>query len=328
MLPVPTREIKVLAGKPVTDEQLSFLKPKITTKKEVFEHLGNPNIIWEDARVFVYSWDMRQGILFWAAGAYYTGAAGMKDIPKRYQLIVRFDEQGRVVDFTRTTRPLSQSHADFLTEWLKKSSGQLPVQQSNIHTREKAIVLLNIQCTIDNQPYESFIKPSFTTEPIFLFGLGSFETIGEPTFVSHRFLSEESRRTGWAYFLLSPGVYYLAVLGPDSSVVSKASGKYLQEAPRWLMVIPQNVKAVYVGTLQFAGKSNGELLFGGKIIIPAGGEEPTIRDDRLIASGLIPQHFPDAGEVKTMLMQRWRPGDPVIIRSQNIRSGAITDTRQ
>jgi hypothetical protein len=60
-------ESKVLAGKPVTEEQLFFLKLQITTMQEVIEHLGNPNIIWENVRVFVYSWDMRQGILFWAA---------------------------------------------------------------------------------------------------------------------------------------------------------------------------------------------------------------------------------------------------------------------
>ena len=313
VFPIPTRESKVLAGKPVTDEQLSFLKQQITTTREVIEHLGNPNIIWEDARIFVYSWDMRQGILFWAAGAYYTGGAGMKDIPKRYLLIVRFDEEDRVVDFTRTTRPLFQPYAEFLTEWFKNTSGQLRIERSDNDAEEKAVVLLNIQCTIDNQPYDAFIEPTFTTEPIFLFGLGSFESIGQPKLVTHRFLSPESRHSGWTYFMLSPGIYYLAVLGPNSSAVS--SEKYLQEAPRWRIDIPKNVKAVYVGTLQFAGITHGQLLFGGKIIIPAAGDEPTIRDDHLIASGIISRHFPDAGDVKTILMQRWRPGDPVVIRS-------------
>lgn len=246
----------------------------------------------------------------------------MKDIPKRYLLIVRFDEQGRVVDFARTTRPLFQSLTDFLTDWLKNSSGQLAIKRSDTDTGGKAIVLLNIQCTIDNQPYESFIEPTFTTEPIFLFGLGSFETVGEPRFVTHHFLSRETRRAGWTYFMLSPGVYYLAVLGPDSSVVP--SDKYFQEAPRWRIDIPQNVKAVYVGTLQFTGKSNGQLLFGGKIIIPAEGDEPTIRDDHSIASGIISQYLPDAGEAKTIFMQRWRPTDPVVIRS----NGAVIDMRR
>jgi outer membrane protein assembly factor BamE (lipoprotein component of BamABCDE complex) len=121
MLPAPTQEDKVLSGKPVNDEQISFLKLEITTKEEVIERLGNPNIIREDAWLFVYSWDMRQGILVWAAGAHYTGGAGMKDIAKHYLLIIRFNEQGRVFDFTKTTRPLGRFYADFLTEGLKNS---------------------------------------------------------------------------------------------------------------------------------------------------------------------------------------------------------------
>ncbi|MDD2315836.1 MAG: hypothetical protein RBR01_05265 [Desulfobacterales bacterium] len=120
MVPVPTKQDRALAGKPVTEAQLSFLTPKITTMEEVVERLGNPNIIWEDARVFVYHWDMRQGILFWAVAGQ-TAGAGMEDIPKHYLLLIRFDEQSRVVRFTRTARPLLQPLADFLQQWLQNS---------------------------------------------------------------------------------------------------------------------------------------------------------------------------------------------------------------
>jgi len=99
VLPIPTTESKVLAGKPVREEQLSFLKPNITTKQDVIERLGNPNVIWEDVRVFAYNWDMRQGILFWAVGAYYSGGMGTEDIPKHYALLIQFDEQDRVQRF-------------------------------------------------------------------------------------------------------------------------------------------------------------------------------------------------------------------------------------
>ena len=120
MVPVPTKQDRALAGKPLTEAQLSFLTPKITTMEEVVERLGNPNIIWEDARVFVYHWDMRQGILFWAVAGQ-TAGAGMEDIPKHYLLLIRFDEQSRVVRFTRTARPLLQPLADFLQQWLQNS---------------------------------------------------------------------------------------------------------------------------------------------------------------------------------------------------------------
>jgi hypothetical protein len=132
MLPIPITEGKVLAGKPVTEEQLSFIVANITTRQDVIEKLGNPNVIWEDHRVFAYNWDMRQGILFWAVGAYYSGGAGMTDIPKHYLLLIQFDEQDLVQRFERTVRPSSQSYIEFLKEWVNK-----PVARSSPNPRSE-----------------------------------------------------------------------------------------------------------------------------------------------------------------------------------------------
>ncbi|HEX2966039.1 MAG TPA: hypothetical protein VHO84_09640, partial [Syntrophorhabdaceae bacterium] len=118
IIPIPTAESKVLAGKPVAENQLSFLTPNITPKQKVIEQLGSPDVIWEDKRVFVYIWDMRQGVLFWAVGAYMTGALGAEDIPKHCLLLIQFDEQDRVYRFERTVRPLGLSYADFLKKWI------------------------------------------------------------------------------------------------------------------------------------------------------------------------------------------------------------------
>src|SRR3989339_37638 len=62
-LPIPTQERKVLAGNPVTEDQLIFLAPNVTTKSEVMVRLGSPDVIWEEAHLFAYNWEMRQGIL-------------------------------------------------------------------------------------------------------------------------------------------------------------------------------------------------------------------------------------------------------------------------
>ncbi len=124
ILPIPTSESKLLAGKQVTEDQFSFLIPNVTTKDEVIQELGNPNVIWEDARIFSYNWEKRQGILFWAVGGYGGGAGGMTDIPKRYHLLIQFDEQDRVQHFERSVRALTQSYADFLKEWRIKSTVQ------------------------------------------------------------------------------------------------------------------------------------------------------------------------------------------------------------
>lgn len=129
IIPIPTTESKVLAGKPVAENQLSFLTRNITTKQEVTERLGSPDVIWEDKRVFVYNWDMRQGILFWAVGAHVTGAFGTEDIPKHYLLLIQFDEQDRVHRVERTVRPLHKSYADFLREW--SAADPFPSREKN-----------------------------------------------------------------------------------------------------------------------------------------------------------------------------------------------------
>jgi outer membrane protein assembly factor BamE (lipoprotein component of BamABCDE complex) len=130
MVPVPTGEDKILAGKPVAEEQLAFLAPGVTTTQQVIERLGNPIVIWEEARVFVYNWKMRQGILFWAIGGASQGAmaggAGMTDIPRHYLLLIRFDEQDRVRHFERAVCPLNISYSEFLKEWVGKSTAISP----------------------------------------------------------------------------------------------------------------------------------------------------------------------------------------------------------
>jgi len=121
LLPIPTQERKVLAGTPVTNEQLSFLASDVTMKSEVIDRLGSPDVIWEEARLFAYNWAVRQGILIWAVGGGYSGAAGISDIPKRYILLIQFDDQDRVQRFERAVRPAYKPYGDFLKEWIGDS---------------------------------------------------------------------------------------------------------------------------------------------------------------------------------------------------------------
>jgi outer membrane protein assembly factor BamE (lipoprotein component of BamABCDE complex) len=123
MVPVPWTEDKVLTGKQVTEEQISFLTPNVTTNQEVLERLGNPTVIWEDARVFVYNWAMRQGIVFWAV---YGSGFGTGDIPKQYLLFIKFDEQDRVQRFERAVCPMNRSYSECLTEWVRSADQTSP----------------------------------------------------------------------------------------------------------------------------------------------------------------------------------------------------------
>lgn len=100
------------------------MTPNVTTMQEVLERLGNPTVIWEDARVFVYNWAMRQGIVFWAV---YGGGFGMGDISKHYLLLIQFDEQDRVQRFERAVCPMNRSYSECLTEWVGSAVQTTPL---------------------------------------------------------------------------------------------------------------------------------------------------------------------------------------------------------
>ena len=131
LLPIPTPENEVLKGTQVTEEQLAFLAPNATMKSEVEARFGSPDIIWEDARLFVYNWVMRQGILIWAlnvfipvpgaGGVLFLGGGGGEDIPKRYMFLIQFDDQDRVQRFGKAVWPWGKSYGDCLKEWVGDS---------------------------------------------------------------------------------------------------------------------------------------------------------------------------------------------------------------
>jgi hypothetical protein len=191
-------------------------------------------------------------------------------------------------------------------------------EQATIKAGDRAVVLVHIQSTIDDQPLDASNTPSSGPSLFFSYGLGSFDTVGLPTFTSFRYLSDQSARAGWIFFLLIPGIHYLAILGPDSSYVEGRVPTYeeLQKAPRWRIDVPEQVPCIYAGTLSFAGRIDGELMFGGKIIKPIkSGNVPLLLDESKSARQMIAEHLPDIDAPKTLLMQRWHPGDPIIIRT-------------
>jgi hypothetical protein len=195
-------------------------------------------------------------------------------------------------------------------------------EQAALLAGEKSLLLVRVQCTVDDQPFEPCIfrrHDSLFSDKIYVgFAMGSFDTFGGPGNAAFRALSEESFDTGWTLFVLRPGIYYLYVRGPDSSEVARrgASDYYgdgFRNVPRWRIDVPERARSIYAGTLHLAGKVRGKLLFGDKIIDPVNGQE--LSDDRELAARLLARHFPGMGEVRTILMQRWDPGSPILLRS-------------
>lgn len=167
---------------------------------------------------------------------------------------------------------------------------------------DRAVVILRVDCTIENHKfYEPF--SSFGLDDNISFGLGSFETGGKPDRLQQlRFMSPESRRTGWTYFVLPHGTYYLAVYPPRlTGVIDYA--RSLENVPSWRMDIPANTKFIYAGTLRITADSNW-LLFGNRIVSSIRYDEITVADERQTAIKLFTEIFPGLGEMQTILMRR------------------------
>lgn len=192
------------------------------------------------------------------------------------------------------------------------STGLLAVKERTaVGAGEKAIVLLRVQCMIESQQaYEAF-SYSLVDDNI-NFGLGSFETGGEPERSAPlRFLSAESRKNGWTYFVLPHGIHYLAVYPPRRTDVFTYE-RGIRNAPRWRIDIPKDAKLVYVGTLRFTGESDW-LLFGGRILRSIRIDEMSVTNDEALAHKLLTEEFPGFGEAQTVLL-RLQQG-PTILRS-------------
>lgn len=189
-------------------------------------------------------------------------------------------------------------------------------ERTAISVGEKAVVLLRVESTIENQqPYEPFhfYWGVYLVDDSISFGLGDFKTGGVPKRMETlRFLSPESGRNGWTYFVLPHGIYYLAVYPPRRTDISTYEGR-LHNAPRWRIDVPENARLVYAGTLHLTGESD-PLLFGGRAMMSIRSDQITVGNDHELAGRLFAEHFPGVGEGQVVLMQR-HEGGPIILRS-------------
>jgi hypothetical protein len=117
ILPIPTPHGKILQGGEVKSSDLAFLKPSLTTKEEVIEHLGKPAIFWRDENTLIYRWIQREAILLWAIGGGYQADFGATDITAEYAFLIKFDAADRFVISETVRKPAMKSFGQFLLDW-------------------------------------------------------------------------------------------------------------------------------------------------------------------------------------------------------------------
>ena len=115
---IPTSENKVLSGEKITDKQLVFIEHGITSKSDIIDQLGHPDVHLIDKNIFAYDWQTRQAIMIFYVP---YGMPGAVDIPKNYVLLIRFDVEDIVRNHAITKRSLLESYGDHLIEWIQEN---------------------------------------------------------------------------------------------------------------------------------------------------------------------------------------------------------------
>jgi hypothetical protein len=101
-----------------TAEDVSHVTPRLSTKDDVVQKFGLPDIIWETERVYVYRWERIRAVLFVGGGGT-QGAFGTLSTDEA--VLVLFDETDHVVRIEKLAKPqLGESYGDFLRHWLNQ----------------------------------------------------------------------------------------------------------------------------------------------------------------------------------------------------------------
>ena len=120
---IPTPEHRDHGRVPCDDEKTAFMVQDTTNKEEILLKLGEPDLVLNQERTFVYRWEMVAAYFF--VGGYGAGAGG--PIQRSHFLIIEFDDKNivsrhevRESVFTSRTPPVETLKSP------QQSSGTMP----------------------------------------------------------------------------------------------------------------------------------------------------------------------------------------------------------
>ena len=122
-IPVPET---CVSGEEVTPEELASIEPGKTTKSEIIESLGNPDVLWLDENIFAYNWKTVWAIMPWVIAGGYQAAGGIEEFTKDYVLLIQFGQNDRVARFERLKRSMFTSYGQMLRSWANQKNGTDP----------------------------------------------------------------------------------------------------------------------------------------------------------------------------------------------------------
>lgn len=178
--------------------------------------------------------------------------------------------------------------------------------------RSQAVVLLRVVTEIDGKDCPAF-PSSISVDSIWL-GLGDFSTGGKIRPSAQRFLSKDTRKNGWTYLLLEPGIYYLAPHAPQNENAFAYDASWKTTQPCWRVDVPNETPVIYAGTLFVPGKGLWQI-FGGRRMSVFDTERFEVRNEPALATAIHQEWLKDLGTLSTQLVQPHSPSEPITLET-------------
>lgn len=114
MIPLPHHERAVNNSRQsVGESAANVMRSPTATRTDVLFWLGEPDLSWDDGRVFVYRWTTSTVTILWAAGGGYQGAGGVDEAPINNFVLFEFDPAGRVKRWEKRKAPWLKTGDDY-----------------------------------------------------------------------------------------------------------------------------------------------------------------------------------------------------------------------
>ena len=173
------------------------------------------------------------------------------------------------------------------------------------------VLLIRIVTEVDGSPTGPFRHIASVDNVTF--GLGGFETGMGVKEIGAKFLSDDTRKEGWTYLLVKPGLHYLAVREPMWKNAFAYSARW-KTCPRWRVEIPPGSRVHYAGTLFLPG-SGRAMLFGPRQMVEFDSSRLEVRDESVRAAEICRQYLAGLVPLTIRMAVELKPGETMIIET-------------
>lgn len=163
---------------------------------------------------------------------------------------------------------------------------------------QKSLVLLRVTGEITGESTIDAFS-SFAADENINIAVGGFETGGALKRIEdQKFLSAKTRKQGWIYFFLEPGIYYLGIQGPRMTTPNIYEAQW-GKVQRYRIDIQPDSPVVYIGTMHLQCRSGWDP-FGTKCEHI---DSQVVKNEEVLAQKLASENLKTPGRPKTVLME-------------------------